>query len=269
MSRSLIFAVAALPLAMPLAAQTAGTAERQARSVPGAQLVTGLEYKKGSYGTSERLETFSAPNSLHVSKGQLQFSASLPYVRIDGPANLVGGGGLLGLPIIIDPTRPGTRSRRQGIGDLRAAAAYTLPTSSVGMTFSGEVKLPTASRRKGLGTGATDLALGAELSKSIGPVTPFVGLGYTLPGDPEGFELRNAVSARAGAAVQMSSNLRAHVAYGHAQSVSAEIEEERQISTGLNANLSNVVSLGVYGSAGLSETAPDIGAGIQLGIRIR
>lgn len=268
MPRQLIIFFVALPLAAPLAAQTQGS-QRVARSGPAAELSTGLEIKEGSYGTNERLKTVSVPNSVRVASGRLQLSASLPYVRVEGPGNLVGGGGLLGLPIIIDPKRPATRSRRQGIGDLRAGAAYTLPTPGVGLAVSGEVKLPTASRAKALGTGATDLAVGAELSKRLGPVTPFVGVAYNMPGDAEGYKLRNALSAQAGAAVQMSPKVRAHVAYGYAQSVSAQVEEERQISTGINASLSKAVTLGFYGSAGLSETAPDVGAGIQLGFRIR
>lgn len=268
MSRSLIVFFAALPFAAPLAAQPT-VPERVARSGWVAELSSGLEIKEGSYGTNERLKTIAIPNALHLQSGRLQLSASLPYVRIKGPGNLVGGGGLLGLPIIVDPTRPSVRTRRQGVGDLRAGAAYTLPTSGIGLTLSGEVKLPTASRTKGLGTGATDFAAGAELSKRLGAVTPFVGVGYNVPGDPEGFELRNAVSAQAGAAVQMSSDVRGHVAYSYARSVSPELKGERQISTGLNANLSKSFALGVYGSAGLSETAPDIGAGMQLRLRIR
>ena len=267
MPRQLIILIAALPLAPPLAAQT--TAQRVARSGPAAELSTGLEIKEGNYGTDQRLKTMSVTNNLHVQSGRLQLSASLPYVRVEGPGNLVGGGGLLGLPIIIDPRRPAARTKREGLGDLRAGAALSLPTPGVGLTLSGEVKLPTASRSKGLGTGATDVAVGAELSKRLGPLTPFVGVAYNMPGDPEGLELRDALSAQAGAAVQMSPKLRGHIAYGHAQSVSPELTEERQISTGVNASLSKALSLGLYGSAGLSETAPDIGAGMQLRFRIR
>jgi hypothetical protein len=268
MSRSLIIFIAALPIAAPIAAQTT-VSERVSRSGPAAELSSGLEVKEGSYGTNEKLKTMSVTNSAHVQTGRLQLSASLPYVRAEGPGNLVGGGRLIGLPIIVDPKRPAARSRRDGLGDLRAGAALSLPTPGVGLSVSGEVKLPTASRAKGLGTGATDVAVGAELSKQFGPVTPFVGVAYNMPGDPEGLELRNALSAQAGAAVQMSPKLRGHIAYGHAQSVSRELKEERQISTGVNASLSNAFSLGLYGSAGLSPSAPDIGAGVRLGFRIR
>lgn len=269
MMRSFILAVGAAALAQPLSAQATDTSPAQSSAGPAAELSAGIEYEEGDYGTGQRVETISAPARLHVSAGPLQFSATLPYVRIDAPGNLVGGGGLLGLPIIVDPTRPATRERREGLGDLRLGAAYTLPSRSIGLTFSSEVKIPTASAAKGIGTGEMDFALGAELSKTIGRVTPFVGIGYTLPGDPDGYELRNSLSARAGAALQMSPKVRSHVSYGYARSVSPLIPDEQQIATGINANLSRRLSIGAFGSAGLSEGAPDIGAGLQLGFRIR
>lgn len=270
-SGALVAAVALLAASPALAEQTTGQPQAaQPVQGPEVELSAGLEYQQGEFGTGQSIETWSIPVALRVSAGALQFSASLPFVRIDAPGNIVGGGGgLLGLPIIVDPTQPAERQRREGIGDLRLGAAYTVPSESVGLTFSGEVKVPTASEEKGLGTGAMDYAVGAELSKSFGRVTPFVGVAYTLPGDPEGYELRNSLSARAGAAVQMAKRVRGHVSYGYAQSVSPLVPDEQEISTGVNAGLSNNVVLGLYGSAGLSRGSPDVGAGLQLGFKLR
>ena len=131
---------------------------------------------------------------------------------------------------------------------------------------------PTVERSTGLdyregdyGTGEFDYALGAELSRSFGRVTPFVGVGYTMPGDPEHYDLGNSLSARAGAAVQMGKRVRGHVTYGYAQSISPLIPDEQQIATGINAGLSDRLSLGLYGAAGLSKGSPDVGAGVRLG----
>lgn len=237
---------------------------------PSVELSTGLEYQQGEYGTGMRVETLSLPVGLRVATGPVQLSATLPYLRVDAPGNVVGGaGGPLGLPILVDPTQPATRDRREGIGDLKLGAAYTLPSSHIGFTLTSQLKLPTASRAKGLGTGELDVGVGAELSKSFGRVTPFVGIGYTMPGDPEGFDLRDSLSARAGAAVQLGDRVRGHVAYGYARSLSPLVPDEQQISTGLNAGLSKRLSLGLYGSAGLSEGSPDLGAGLQLGFKLR
>lgn len=268
MSRPLILALALGSAASPLAAQSPAAEPQTRNAGPAAEILSGVEYQQGRYGLKERSERVSVPTTFRVATGRVQLSASIPYVRVDGPANLVGGG-FLGLPIVVDPTRSGTRTRREGLGDVRAAASYRLPTRAVGVSLSGEVKLPTASRAKGLGTGATDFSLGAEISKRVGAVTPFAALAYTLPGESEGLDLRNAISARAGAALQMGPAVRGHLAYGVAQSLSPDLEKEQQVTTGLNASVSRALSVGLYGSAGLSGSAPDLGAGIQLGVRIR
>lgn len=270
-----LFGAVALVLAFPAAAAQPGEDPVAARSmsfVPQAELSTGLEYQEGDYGTGETVETLSIPTTLRVGAGRFQLSASIPYVRVEAPGNVVGGSsarGLLGLPIIIDPTQPPTpRTRREGFGDLRLGAAYSLPTPGIGLAVTGQVKVPTASEDKGLGTGEMDFSVGAELSKSLGLVTPFVGVDYVMPGDPDDYDLRNSFAARAGLAAQLGGSLRGHVTYGYARSISALVPNEQQISTGINAGLGNNLSLGLYGSTGLSDGSADLGAGIQLGIRL-
>jgi hypothetical protein len=255
--------------ACPLAAQTTDDPmSRHSASGTSAALSTGIEYEEGDYGTGQRVSTTSIPASLRLSSGQFQFVATLPYVRVDAPGNVVGGGGLFGLPIIIDPGQPATRQKREGIGDLVLGAVYTLPSQDIGLSLSGQAKIPTASREKGLGTGKADYALGAELFKRIGRVTPFAGVGYSLPGDPDGYELRNSFSARVGAALDIGQAVRGQISYNYAQSASTLVPDEQQLSSSLHTSLSNRLSLGIYGSAGLSEGAPDVGAGVQIGVRL-
>jgi hypothetical protein len=235
-----------------------------------AEFVTGVEYQEGEYFTGERVEILTVQNAARLRVGQTVFSVSLPWHRIEAPGNVIGGGGgIFGLPIIVDPTQPTTRERRSGIGDLRLGVAQTLPSvAGVELTLSGQVKLPTASAARGIGTGETDFAVGAELARSFGPVTPFLSVGYTMPGDPKAYDLQNSFSARGGVALQLGRSLRGNVSYGFAQGVSPQVPDERQISMGLNASLSRTLSLGLYGNAGLSNGAPDVAAGVSLGFRI-
>lgn len=269
--RTTLAILAALIAAPALAEQAPeqGPAVRPALS-GGAEMIAGLDYQDGEFGTGQDIATLSTYGGIRLSSGRFRFAATLPYLRIDAPGNVVGGGGgLLGLPILVDPTQPATRERREGVGDLRVAAGYAVPISAFDLTLSGEVKLPTASARKGLGTGKTDYAVAAEVSKTIGSVTPFVTVGYTLPGDPDGFELRDSLSAQAGAAVRLGSRVQGQLSYRYARSLSPLVPDAQQIATGLNAGLSDRLSLGLWGSAGLTEGAPAVGAGLQLGVRIR
>ena len=236
---------------------------------PAAEIATGAEYQEGDYFTGERVEIVTVRKTLRVRNGRASFAVSLPWHRIEAPGNVVGGGGLLGLPIVTDPTRPATRERREGIGDLRIGAGYSLSApGGVELTVNGQLKLPTASASRGIGTGETDLSAGAEAARRIGAVTPYVAIGYTMPGDPTAYDLRNSVSVHGGVAVQLSSSLRGNVSYGYTESVSPLVPDEQQVSTRLNANLSRSLSVGVYGNAGLSSGSPDVGAGISLGFRM-
>ena len=270
----ILLSAAALAAALP----SAGLAQEAARqpdtargSNAAAELSTGVDYQEGDYGTGERIETISVPATLRVRTGRVTLVASVPWQRIEGPGNAVGGGGLLGLPIVIDPTRPATGQVRQGLGDTRVGAAYTIPRESLGgvtLSLTGQAKLPTASARKGLGTGEADYTAGAEVSTRIGKVEPYAAIGYTVPGDPDGFDLRNSVSARAGASLGLSDKVSGNVTYGYARSLSPLVPDEQQIGTGLNARLGKGLRLGVQGSAGLSDGSPDFGAGLSLGIRL-
>ena len=265
---------AALAAALPsgaLAQEAARAPEAAPPIRAAAELSTGIDYQEGDYGTGQQIVTVSVPATLRVRTGRVTLVASMPWQRIEGPGNAVGGGGLLGLPIIIDPTRPATRQVRQGLGDTRVGAAYTIPAESLGgvsLSLTGQAKLPTASARTGLGTGEVDYTAGAEVSTRIGRVKPYAAIGYTIPGDPEGFDVRNSLSARAGASLGLSDKVSGNVTYGYARSLSPLVRDEQQIGTGLNAQLGRGLSLGVQGSAGLSDGSPDFGAGLSLGVRL-
>jgi hypothetical protein len=269
-------AAAAISAAPALAQETPPADPSQPQPQPArqgadraAEFVTGVEYQEGDYFTGERVEIVTVQNAARLRAGSTIVSASLPWHRIEAPGNVVGGGGPLGLPIFVDPGRPAGRDGRDGLGDLRLGLGHTLPSvGGVELTVTGQVKLPTASARRGIGTGETDVAVGAEVARRFGPITPFAAIGYTLPGDPETFELQNSLSARGGVALQLGRGLRGNLSYNYAESLRPLAADEQQISTGLSASLSRRLSLGVYGNAGLSEGAPDVGAGMSVGFRI-
>lgn len=266
-----VLLAAALVPASAYAQDIARPAEAARESRTGAEFSTGLEYQEGDYGTGERIELISIPATLQGRTGRLTLSASVAWQRLEGPGNAVGGGGgLLGLPVIIDPTRPATRQVREGLGDARVAAAYTIPGESLGgvtLSLTGQAKLPTASTRKGLGTGETDYTAGAEVSTRVGRVQPYAAVGYTVPGDPDGFDLRSSVAARAGIGLKVSDKLAGNLAYGYARSLSPLAPDEQQIGTGISAAVGKGFTLGVQGSVGLSDGSPDFGAGLSLAIR--
>lgn len=263
MRRWFATAIAALCL-LPAVARAQTVPPQRAKTT--AELSTGVEYQQGTYGLHENVDLLSVPTTLTVRHGKLTLAASLPYVRLDAPANVVTGGGILGVPIIVPPTTTTERRARSGIGDLRLTGSYTLSELPVGVSLSAQVKLPTASASNGIGTGKTDVAVGGELFKRLGRVTPYLDVAYTMPGSPAGYRLDNSLSGQIGAAVQLGKRVRGHLGYAYAQAISPVLDDQHSLAAGINVGVTKKVTLAMYGSAGVSRGAPDVVAGMQIGL---
>ncbi|WP_343528785.1 transporter [Sphingomonas sp.] len=230
----------------------------------------GADYASGKYGTNQEVRSASSTLSLRAKRKRVTVFAALPVVQVDAPGNVVAPGGPLGLPILIDPTRPATRVRRSGLGDaVVGASVQLLPPRRhhLALALTGSAKLPTASASRGLGTGKTDYSVGAEAAVP-GKVTPFAAVGHSFVGQPDGYTLRDVTSARGGLALGIGKASEVSVSYNYASRVSDQAADRQEIGAGLDTALSQRLSLGVQGSAGVSKGAPDLGAGVRLGLRL-
>jgi hypothetical protein len=260
-------AAAASLLASPAAAQQQGALRRD-KSL-GLSLTTGVDFSSGRYGALEDTEILVVPFSLRARKGPIRISATLPWLRLDGPANIVGGGE--GAPIVIDPGAPTPKRVREGFGDLSLGVDFAIPPAGLAgfqVDLGIRLKLPTSAKNRGLSTGETDIGLIADISRPVGKVSPFLTLGYRMPGDPEGFDLRNTATVSAGASVALGS-LVAIGAYDYAGATSPLGFESHSLFGALAAPVAKQVTLTGYGSVGLSRGAPDYGVGLLVTFRAR
>lgn len=231
---------------------------------------TGADTSVGEYGAFQGTNILVVPFSLRAKSGPFRVSATIPYLRIDGPVGIVASGGGDSGPIIIDPRIPSPREVRNGLGDLNLGATWSLPSNLLGgfeVDISGRVKLPTSSKRKALGTGKTDFTVMAEASRAVGIVTPFVSLGYRMAGDPAGADLRNMVTASVGMSVPLGS-LVAIASYDYSGASSRFSKDSHGFFAALSGPLSDRLSLTTYGTVGLSEGAPEVGLGVLLSVRL-
>ena len=255
-------AAAVSALAAPAAAQKSESSQVEKRLDPFAvSFSTGVDYSSGRYGAAEKTNLLVVPLSVRAKTGQgFAFTATLPYIRIDGPGGVVLGPG--GEPL---PGVPTTSGKRDGIGDLSLGASYTLPSSGpIEIGFGGRVKLPTSPRSKGLSTGKADFSLSTDLTYTAGAVAPFVNLGYRILGDPAGTDLRNGPTASAGATVQLGNSSVLIGSYDYARASSAAAADAHELFGGLSAPVSKRLNLTGYGVAGLSKGSPDFGVGLLL-----
>ena len=253
--------------------QIAATGLAMLVTVPASAQVTasvGADYASGRYGTAQQVRSASSTFSLRAKRKRVTVFAALPVVQVDAPGNVIAPGGPLGLPIFTDPTRPATRERRSGLGDaVVGASVQVIPPRChhLALALTGSAKLPTASAARGLGTGKADYSVVAEAAVP-GKVTPFAAVGHSFVGQPDGYRLRDVTSARGGVAVGIGKASEVSVSYNYASRVSDQVADRQEIGAGLDTALSQRLSLGLQGSAGVSKGAPDVGAGVRLGLRL-
>jgi hypothetical protein len=265
---SVFAAATAATLAAPALAQQQEIPLRRDKSI-GLSITTGADFSSGSYGADEKTEILVVPLSLRLNKGPFRLSATLPYIRLDGPANIVGGGE--GGPIVIDPGAPTPRRVREGLGDISLGFDFVVPPEGLGgfeLDLGARVKLPTSERSKGLSTGKTDLGLIADLSRPMGVASPFLTLGYRMPGDPAGFDLRNTVTVSVGSSFTLG-KLVAIGSYDYAGATSALSHDSHSLFAALASPVSKRLTITGYGNVGLSRGAADYGIGLLLTVRAR
>ncbi|MGB5725196.1 MAG: hypothetical protein WBM39_12355, partial [Parasphingorhabdus sp.] len=140
------------------------------------QIVAGVDHVAGDVGEGLDYRTTFATTGVAMTKGRFSASASIPYISSTAPQEvIINQGGLFGTPLLGSSGTQTGQVKRDGIGDLSLAAAYQLPVTGVDASIGASVKVPTASREKGLGTGKVDYGVSGQLSKKIGAVVPFVG----------------------------------------------------------------------------------------------
>lgn len=148
---------------------------------------TGFDYSTGDYGLPVSTEIITVPFSVSYVINRTTWEIGLPYVRVDGPGEVVPGIGRANRRLL--------RSKEvtQGLGDLTLAATHDFSADDRPWSWAvgGEFKFGTADAEKSLGTGKDDFAAHVDLYYTTGSFTPFATLGHRWLGNPPGADLRN------------------------------------------------------------------------------
>lgn len=252
--------------ALPAAAQVKNMAESKATQPYNLSFSTGADYSSGSYGGTTKTKIFVAPISLALKTDMFRLSASVPYLRIDGAGGVVLGAN--GRPLPGVPAAAGVRS---GLGDLSLAGTVSLPPESLGgfnVDLTGRVKFPTSKRSEQLGTGKTDYSVSTDISYPIGNWAPFVTLGYRMPGDPAGVNLKNTFNSSVGTSVALGRAV-VIVSYDYSEASSPLAKDAQELFGAVSAPATDRINLTAYGIAGLSDGSPDYEAGLLLTVKLR
>jgi len=264
---AILLAATAVPIATQASAQAQDLGPRPSlHDDQSGEVFAGIDYQQGDYGTGAKVETVSTSVGVALRKGRVRLAVAVPYLRTTAPVEVVvSQGGLFGTPLLASGSNQTVRTSREGLGDATLQAAYDMPVAGFVVTLGGGLKLPTASRARGLGTGKLDYAVNAQVMRTLrGGITPFASVGYTMLGQPDGFAVRNTLSGTAGTRVALSSVTFAALSYSYEQSASQALADRQSIGVGLGVALGQKLQLGLQGEAGLSRGAPDTKLGLRL-----
>jgi len=124
------------------------------------------------------------------------------------------------------------------------------------------VKLGTADRAEGLGTGENDFSFGADVYKTIGGTTLFAALGYTIFGDPPGFPLNNGFYWSLGASWKLPPRETLGLSLDGRQAIAPGSGDQRELVGYWTRALESAWKVQAYFLVGFADGSPDWGGGL-------
>ena len=226
---------------------------------------TGFDFSSGYYGAAKPTEVLYVPFTLQGSKGPWTLKATVPWIRVSGPALLLDGSAEAAAGLR-------TSGAAAGIGDISLAATYALEglyTYGLYADLTARIKAPAASFKKGLGTGEWDEAFQVDLAKAFGKFMPFATLGYRITGRPKGFALRNVLYGTLGVQYGWTDWLTTGVYYDVRRAAVKTAVAPQEGTAYVNLRLADDWSVNLYGMTGFSRNSPSAGGGLVLSYKWR
>jgi len=231
---------------------------------PELRVSTGAHFLTGDYGQEEDTDIWYVPLSVKLDWDSFLVQLTVPYIRITGPGNVVGG---VDAPVVVGQFDFETETN-DGLGDIVLAGTYVfweLPDWLPLFELTAKVKFPTADEDKGLGTGEYDFGFQVDASKTFGRVTPFASFGYRVLGDLRVVALDNTFFASFGVGYEVTESVSGGLIYDWRQSSTSSISDGHELSPYMLWKLGRF-RVQPYGVVGFTEGAADWGGGLQLSV---
>ncbi len=228
-------------------------------------LSTGLDYSSGKYGSSAATDILYLPLTAKYESGKSTFKATLPYLRVTAPTGgtvvTVDGNG----QVIYSGSGP--RSTEEGLGDMTFSYGYSVfeePRNGFLVDLIGKFKLATADEAKGLGSGKNDLSAQVDLYYLAGALSPFMTLGYRMPGSPAGLDLRDLWYGTLGLGYRFSRENSAGIMWDLRQASRVGGKSANEMTLYWVHKLEPDLKLQIYAVHGFSDASADRGAGLMI-----
>ncbi len=225
----------------------------------GTRVSLGAYYATGDYGTSTTTTVESLSLGIRHKSGPWTFRVAVPWLRIRGAANV--------LPDGQTTAGPATSRRRSGLGDIGVTAGRLLWSDSKGhkgLSLRGKMKLPTADKDEGLGTGETDVTIELAPFASLGRTTVFGAIGYRKYGDTASTDYNDVWLGRIGFSRLLTPSQSGGLMASYRQNTRAGNEDKRSLMAFYTIKWKPGWKLQSYLIKGFSDATADIAAGASL-----
>ncbi len=246
-------------LCLPLVLLGASAEAAESDDTGNLNFIVGMDYSRGNYGLEEDTDMLFVPVTAKYTTLPWTLKVTVPYLRITGPSNVVGGGDST---VVVDNANTDRRTVT-GVGDVVASVGYDL-TSSPLVTLTGKVKFGTADADKNLGTGETDYYLQLDIAKAFGNFTGFGTTGYRWVTSPDAYELNNSAYVSAGGAWKFAGKMQGGVIYDYRQATSDGAGDVSEALWYISRKGAHGRQATGYIVTGFSDGSPDIGVGWQM-----
>jgi hypothetical protein len=261
-------------VALASASIGAGAGAASAQTV---QIGVGAEYSTGTYGGTDETSIYEVPITFRLRAGDWSFRARVPFASIEGPGGVVPGG---------PDDNGGDRSGRgggddrdddpiendlgeviggvneSGLADISLSATWSQDIGEDNyLDLTGRVTLPTGDVAKDLGTGETDFTMLAEFGHDFDGAGIYAFGGYKFRG---GATREDGAQFGAGGYFRPLDGVIAGVDAGWSESSINGLDQSADLTAYSSFTLSPDWRMSVYALTGLTENAPDFGAGLRL-----
>ena len=226
----------------------------------------GADYSSGRYGALRATRVYFVPLGLSYRTGRWRFAADSGVLRVKGP---------LDYSAILDLTVEEIRelgleasASASGQADTTLSATYGIYENFDHLLFvDAEVrlKLPTASRSGGLGTGKVAGDLQLDVIKMVGRWSTFASATYGFR--PHGRDGRDALLASAGLGRNLTESTSLGALFEWRRAPDHRARDGRDVFLYLSQRMTDHVSVTVYGARSLISGGVETQAGFRFGYR--
>ena len=236
---------------------------------------SGVSYSSGDYGGSAATQILTIPFVARYERDAWTLRATLPYLRMTGPGNVIPGigpvavsalGNTVGLPLMGGGTSSQTTSKTvSGLGDASVAATYMLYSAdkTAGIGLTGRLKFATGNEQQALGTGSTDTEMQVEGFRRADRNTLFAAIGYTWFGASPLAQFQNVANFGVGATHRLDGDDLLGIAFDARQAGSAAPAALRELSAFWTHPIDRKWRTQLYAMKGFATGSPDWGAGLN------